>query len=341
MRNQIRPRLDKDEYEEFKRLKSYAKQRDIPLDQISQVWYKGKHFSIQTKNKIVSYSSVRESLLNELKQYSPKYPTINRKGKKGNNLLVIDIADLHINKYANKELTGEEYDSNIAVKRAIDGTRGLLEKSSGFGIEKILFVIGNDVLNTDNIFRGTTKGTQQDTDVHWLTAFKLARTCYVKCIELCMQVADVDIVHCPSNHDLMSGCFLADSIYAWFRNSKNVNFDISASYRKYYKYGLNMLEFEHGDKGKMSNLPLLMAQEQPKMWAETKFRYGYLHHVHHQDKNQFKSSKDYIGVNITYLRSPSSADQWHSEQGYKSMVAVEAFIHNFSHGRVAHLTHYY
>jgi hypothetical protein len=84
-----------------------------------------------------------------------------------------------------------------------------------------------------------------------------------------------------------------------------------------------------------------MANEQPKMWAETKFRYGYLHHVHHQDKTQFQSGKDYTGVNITYLRSPSSADLWHCENQYSNMVAVEGFVHCKKMGRISHITHYF
>jgi len=217
----------------------------------------------------------------------------------------------------------------------------LIQKASGFNVDKILFVIGNDVLNTDNLSKSTTKLTPQDTDVNWFTAFNIAKDCYIKCIELCMAVADVDVLHCPSNHDLMSGCFLASTIEAWFRKSKNIKFNISPKYRKYYQYHNNMIELEHGDKGKMTNLPLQMANDEPKMWAETKFRYGYLHHVHHQDKTQFKSGKDYTGVNVTYLRSPSSADLWHAESGYHNMVAAEGFLHSKNMGRVSHLTHYF
>jgi hypothetical protein len=156
-----------------------------------------------------------------------------------------------------------------------------------------------------------------------------------------MQVADVDIIHCPSNHDEMSGCLLAQTLQAWFRKSKNLTFNISPKYRKYYQFHNSMLEFEHGHKGKMANLPLQMANEQPQMWADTKFRYAYLHHVHHQDKTQFKSGKDFTGCNVTYLRSPSSADLWHAESGYSNMVAVEGFLHSKDMGRVSHITHYF
>ena len=311
------------------------------------LWLKTKKESVRVTNPLYvapnqkTFNNYKDEIVKELKKYSPNFKKIKHKNEEDPHLLIIDIADLHINKFCEKILTGENYNSNIAVQRALEGTKGLIQKASGFNIEKILFVIGNDVLNTDNILKGTTKGTIQDTDLHWLTAFNVAKDCYIQCIEYCVSVADVDIIHCPSNHDLMSGCFLAEVIHAWFRKCENITFNIGAKYRKYYKYYSNMIELEHGEKGKMINLPLTMAQEEPIMWAETKFRYGYLHHFHHLDKTQFKTSKDYIGANITYLRSPSSADIWHADSQYLNLVAVEGFIHSRNNGRVSHITHYF
>ena len=315
----------------------------ITPTKVNHYWHKSEHFSLHVKEEEEKQEqdAFAKDLIEELKGYSPTYPKIKRKSSDNGHLLIVDIADLHINKYAEAHLTGAEYNSKIAVERAVEGTKGLIQKASGFNIDKIVFVIGNDVLNTDNLSKSTTKFTPQDTDVSWFDAFNIAKDCYIKCLELCMQVADVDVIHCPSNHDFMSGCFLAETVAAWFRKSKNVNFETSPKYRKYYQYFGNMIEFEHGDKGKMLNLPLTMAQEQPQMWANTKFRYGYLHHVHHQDKTQFKSGKDYTGANVTYLRSPSSADIWHSDSGYLNLVAVEGFIHSKEMGRIAHLTHYF
>jgi len=346
-RSTRRYRLKEDEEEflfEYRRIKDEAKEAGINPNDVKHGWLKTKESSLFFKNpgyKKDEENKFIKDLLTDLQNYSPKFPKIKRQKQEEGHLLVIDIADLHINKYAEYHLTGAEYNSKIAVDRAIEGTKGLIQKASGFNVDKILFVIGNDVLNTDNLSKSTTKLTPQDTDVNWFTAFNIAKDCYIKCIELCMAVADVDVLHCPSNHDLMSGCFLASTIEAWFRKSKNIKFNISPKYRKYYQYHNNMIELEHGDKGKMTNLPLQMANDEPKMWAETKFRYGYLHHVHHQDKTQFKSGKDYTGVNVTYLRSPSSADLWHAESGYHNMVAAEGFLHSKNMGRVSHLTHYF
>jgi hypothetical protein len=346
-RNTTRLRLKDDEFDliqKYRRIKEESIAAGINPDDVKHGWLKTDKSSLFFKNpnfKTEEKNKFAEDLIKELEQYSPTYPTIKHKKSNNGHLLVIDIADLHINKYAEAHLTGADYNSKIAVNRAIEGTKGLIQKASGFNVEKVVFVIGNDVLNTDNLSRSTTKFTPQDTDVNWFKAFNIAKDCYIKCIELCMQVANVDIIHCPSNHDEMTGCLLAQTLQAWFRQSKNLTFNISPKYRKYYQFHNSMLEFEHGHRGKMANLPLQMANEEPQMWANTKFRYAYLHHVHHQDKTQFKSGKDFTGCNVTYLRSPSSADLWHAESGYDNMVAVEAFLHSKDMGRVAHLTHYF
>ena len=346
-RNTKRLRLKDDEFDliqKYRRIKEESIAAGINPDDVKHGWlktdksslfFKNPNFQTEEKNKFA------EDLIKELEQYSPTYPTIKRTKSNDGHLLVIDIADLHINKYAEAHLTGADYNSKIAVDRAIAGTKGLIQKASGFNVERVVFVIGNDVLNTDNLSRSTTKFTPQDTDVNWFKAFNIAKDCYIKCIELCMQVADVDIIHCPSNHDEMTGCLLAQTLHAWFRNSKNLTFNISPKYRKYYQFNNSMLEFEHGHRGKMMNLPLQMANEEPQMWANTKFRYAYLHHVHHQDKTQFKSGKDFTGCNVTYLRSPSSADLWHYDSGFSNIVACEGFLHSKDMGRVAHLTHYF
>ncbi len=85
-----------------------------------------------------------------------------------------------------------------------------------------------------------------------------------------------------------------------------------------------------------------MAQEKSKDWADTKFRYWYLHHLHHKIKYKWQDAKDYIGVTVEYLRSPSSSDSWHHRKGYCGVPkAVEGFIHEKETGQVARLVHYF
>jgi len=144
-----------------------------------------------------------------------------------------------------------------------------------------------------------------------------------------------------SNHDFQSGFHLAHALQSWFRNANDVTFDISVSNRKYYKYGSNLIGLEHGDGAKMDLLPMLMANEKPEEWASTKYRYWYLHHIHHKVKFKWRDGKDFIGCTVEYMRSPSAADSWHSGKGFLSSPAVEGFIHSKTSGQVARLVHYF
>lgn len=304
-------------------------------------WLKTENASVFIRNteNVVSFDEMREDFIKEVSKHSPKFEKINRKKSKDPHLLVVDIADLHIGKLAVDSESGDAYNVKTAIKRGIEGIEGLIQKSNGFEIDQILFVIGNDVLHTDN-GRTTTKGTPQDTDGAWYENYKQARELYVKCIERLLSVADVHVCHNPSNHDYVSGFMLADSVYSWFRKSKNVTFDVSNAHRKYYKYGVNMIGTTHGDGAKMEQLPLIMANEAKDIWSKTEFRYIYLHHIHHKDQVKFRSGKDYHGVTVEYLRSPSAADSWHHIHGFQhAPKGIEAFVHHKEFGQVSRISH--
>jgi len=298
-------------------------------------------FSIVTKEDFgLSENQIFKKINNFIEEYSPTYTTI--KHTKGNHLLVINPADIHIGKYANELETGEQYDCETAVVRVLEGIEGLIQKSKGFNIDRVLFCVGNDVLHIDNVYNTTTKGTHQDTDGKWWEHYEIALMLYVKCIETLRQIAPVDVIHSMSNHDYQSGFHLAHTLKSWFRKTDDVSFDITVANRKYYKYGNNLIGLEHGDGAKMDKLPLLMAQEKPEMWSKSKFRYWYLHHIHHKVKHKWLDAKDYIGVTVEYMRSPSSADSWHSRKGFcGAYKACEAFVHDKESGQVARLTHYF
>ena len=333
-----RPRLTEEESEiinNHRALKVECETNGIPMSDVNHYWYKGKSFSLHVKNNGVSLDKVREDIIKEMNKHSPSYPKIKRTKQKDPHLLVIDPADIHIGKLASSFETGEDYNSQIAVKRVKEGIQGILEKSNGFKIDKILFVGGNDILHIDEPHRKTTAGTPQDTDGMWYENFLTAKKLYVDVLEILIAVADVHFVYNPSNHDYISGFMLSDSIQSWFRKSNNITFDCSIAHRKGFKYGKNLIGTTHGDGAKQADLPLIMANEFSQWWADTKHRYVYTHHIHH------KSSKDYHGITVESLRSPSGSDSWHHRKGYGvgGIKAVEGFIHSMEHGQVARLTH--
>lgn len=325
-------------------IQEYCEFYNIPFEQVRTFKLvthtgKGAYYNIAS-NAIEGdgFKAFYEKLLKEIADIPNKPKTIGRVDtddvkKDDEHLLIIDPADIHIGKLADSFETGEDYNNQIAVKRVREGVEGILHKARGFRIDKILFVGGNDILHIDTPRRMTTSGTPQDTEGMWYSNFLIAKELYIEVLNRLLKVADVHFVYNPSNHDYTHGFFLADVIQTYFKDCKNITFDCSIAHRKYFVYGDNLIGTSHGDGGKTQDLPLTMAHESPD-WSRCKHRYFYIHHFHH------KVSKDYMGVCVEALRSPSGTDSWHHRNQYQhAPKAIEGFIHHPKFGQIARLTH--
>lgn len=322
-------------------ISEYCKHYKIPEEDVRTyklVTHTGKGAYYNIASNVVKGEGLEKffrDMVSEIENISTRPSTIFRLPDTDDNahLLVVDPADIHIGKLCDSFEVGEDYNSQIAVKRVKEGVEGILEKAKGFKIDKILFIGGNDVLHIDTPKRTTTSGTFQDTDGMWYRNFLTAKQLYIELLDRLLMVADVHFMYNPSNHDYVNGFFLADVIQTYYKDVENITFDCSISHRKYYTYGNNLIGTTHGDGAKVADLPMLMAQES-KDWSSTKHRYIYTHHVHH------KNAKDYIGVTVESLRSPSPADSWHHRNGYQhNPLAVEGFVHSKKYGQISRITH--
>lgn len=338
-----RLRLKNDEVEvieNYRAFKTASEAKGLDPQSVKHGWFKSKDTSLFSKNpgykspEQSNWEQLQKDLVADVQRYAPKFPVIKREKLKESYLQVVDPADIHIGKLASSFQCGEDYNNQIAVKRVKEGVDGLLQKSDSFKKDKILFIGGNDILHIDSPGRTTTSGTPQDTDGMWHSNFMIAKQLYVDVLENLLSVADVHFTFNPSNHDYTHGYFLAQVIEAYFKDCKNITFDNSIAHRKGFKYHNNLIGTTHGDGAKQDLLPLLMAQEFPIYWSQTKHRYIYTHHVHH------KTSKDYVGITVESLRSPSGTDSWHHNKGFEhAPKAVESFLHHQQHGQIARLTH--
>ena len=254
--SKFRPRITREEFEivsQYRAIKNEANELGLDDSDVKHGWIKSKTASLFFKNpnfkskEEENYERIRESILNDIDTHTPKYEIFKREDSDDAHLLVIDPADVHIGKLCDAFETGESYDNQIAVQRVLEGVQGILNKSKGFNIDKILFIGGNDILHIDTPRRTTTAGTPQDTDGMWYSNFLIAKQLYVEILERLLTVADVHFTFNPSNHDYVHGFFLADVIRTWFKDCKQITFDCSISHRKAFRYGLNLIGTTHGD----------------------------------------------------------------------------------------------
>lgn len=245
-------------------------------------------------------------------------------------MLEISIPDLHVGKLAWGKETGDaDYDSKIARQVFEDALEALIQRMSHYQFDKVIFPIGNDLLNSDNAQGTTTAGTQQNTDSRIQKSFAQARVMVSAAIERLREIAPVHVPIVGGNHDQLLSWCLGHSLECLFHRHLDVTIDNLPRTRKYHQWGKCMELFTHGDKGKKVNYPLLMATEQPQMWSETRYREAHCGHLH-------KSSLDeFMGVKVRVSPALCPPDAWHAEQGYvRNLRQAEAMAWSKEEGLV-------
>jgi len=209
-----------------------------------KVWLRGKVAEVQARDAI-------GSLIEDAKRFAPRYKKLSYPAQKKGLLYEIDIADLHFGKLAWNEETGQDYD----IKIAADAARNALLELTGFVghllIEKILLPLGNDFFNVNGAGESTVNGTRQVEDTRWQKTFREGRKLLVELIDSCSQVARVDVLIVPGNHDRERMFYAGDALECWYHNNPNVTVDNRAMLRKYYTFGKNFIEFTHGMKKRL------------------------------------------------------------------------------------------
>ena len=205
-----RVRLKQDEEKlinDYRRIKDEATKQGVPIEDVKHGWLKSDKSSLFFTNpnykdeEQKEVETFRNALLKDFSEFSPKYTKVKRKPSSDGHLMVISPADVHIGKLCTSFETGEEYNQQIAVQRVMEGVDGLLNSASGWNLDSIHLIIGNDILHTDTPRRTTTSGTPQDTDGMWYENFLNGVRLYVDVINTLKQVANVNVSYNPSNHD--------------------------------------------------------------------------------------------------------------------------------------------
>lgn len=278
--------------------------------------------TVKVIQKIISTEYIEE-LFNRLDP--PKLKEY--KYKPGSMILELPIMDLHLGKLAWSKETGDDYDLKIAIELFKKTIVDLLEKLHHLRlpIEGILFPVGQDFFHVDNSVSTTTKGTVVDTDSRWQKMFGEGVDTLIWAIEELRKIAKVYITWVGGNHDQVLSYCAVYYISAYYRNTSNVEVDLSPMPRKYYHYGVNLIGWSHGKEGK--RIEHLMQQEQPEAWGKTIFREWHLGDLHHEE------AKEIGGVKIRRLSSLTALDAWHVQAGYHAIRMAQAFVWDKERGR--------
>tara|TARA_R110002096_G_scaffold2044_4_gene10638 strand:+ start:420 stop:1562 length:1143 start_codon:yes stop_codon:yes gene_type:complete len=284
-----------------------------------------QRFSVVTKNESTSIEDIKE----EIEKHAAKYSPVVKHFKYNTPLedpiaYEISLPDIHYGKLHDHTL--EEVESQF-----MDIVRDLVQKAQGLNIERFILPIGNDGMNSEGMRMSTTKGTPQQDNGGWKDTFTGYWNLMVDAIDYLKKIAPVHVIVISGNHDYERMFYAGDVISGWYRKDKNVTVDNSYDSRKYYEYGENMLMFTHGDKEKAADMPLIMATENPEMFARTSHREVHCGHVHKEMVNEYR------GIKVRFIPSICPNDEWHKQMGYASKRTGQAYIWNKFRGLEGYL----
>ena len=284
------------------------------------------------------------ALIKEIPQIkTPKfaYPKVDNSDI-GRYLLEVALFDVHFGMLAWDKETPNDYDIDIAEKLFLHAVQDLLNKSAGYSPSRIVFPFGNDFLHIDDPTNSTPQNRNPlDVDSRLIKIYTKAKKAVIKAIDYCRQVAPVDIVWIPGNHDPNVSYYLCDVIGEVFADDPDVRVDVGAKWRKFYPWGDSLLVFTHGVEEPIKDLPGIIATEEPMLWGNSKYREIHIGHKHRKMEMKWTNVDTKAGTVIRMIPSIATEDAWHYRKGYiKGYHAAESYIWDSKYGVIGQFTSY-
>lgn len=272
-------------------------------------------------------------------EYSAYRPAACSTREKSGNMAVIANFDVHLGKLAWDVETGQgDYDMKISVDNFNHVTDVNLNRVMMFNPEKIIFVLGQDMMHYENLEGVTPQGRNiLDTDGR---LSKLQDTAIDVCINnilKCRAVAPVEVILVQGNHDSTSSLWLAKVLRAWFREDKHVEVDCEPRLRKARLWGKTFLGLAHQiAPAKMAYNALEFSTKFKEMWGKAEYRECLFGHKHKKNVWAVGSVATHGQMMFRQLTALSPIDFWHYENMFVDAVpGGEAMVYNKETGCVA------
>jgi len=306
---------------------------DTKKYKISQIWHKttpsGKYsisVNLQALKGIEAedYIGKFEKFVNEYNKVifvNQTQSKFNKKGEERNIpndvLYLVSLSDLHVGNYQKEGYLDR-------VKQRVFET---FKSIAGSGIKKVILLNTGDMLHTNGSQSTTLSGTQLDSELPFEDAFTQGLELITSLIDYAATLSlSVTYVNVRGNHSFDTEFCLGEALKKIYQKQKNIEILNQRDTRIYYYWNNNAFLFTHGDKA-VERLPLLFATEGKDFFNKAENHHILLGHTHHNSSKQFVNDrKEYAGIEVRVLGSPTSNDQWHKENGFtgnkKSIVSM-------------------
>lgn len=241
-----------------------------------------------------------------IENWNPKAVSVTKAGSLTDSTLpsacaVLSLQDIHFGKEGNDTI---DLDFEQTIQSLITRAAAI------YNLEKVIYVVGGDLINMDTFAGTTTSGTPVDNSMSATEAYIQAYNCLAwSIVYMAERVNNLHVLYIPGNHDRLSSFHIAHALSKSI-SADNITWDVDYEERKVVTYGHNFFGFEHGDV-KTNNSLLLYATERPKEWGTTLHRTLYTGHLHTKRKVEYITADEKTGFAVKVLPSLSRTDYWH------------------------------
>lgn len=300
-----------------------------------KVWLKPKSISPLD-------GAIRE-LIKEIPKFDPYEYEAPTEVPDENYALEICLYDAHFGKLAWGKETGQgDYDLKVAERWFMQALEKNLKHAVPYKVSKIFYILGQDLMHVEN-YQGQTPlgGTRLDMDSRLPKIYQVAKGATIKALYLCREVAPVEVLWIPGNHDMHASFFLSEVVKEHFGNDPRVTVDNAPPWRKARLWGNLLVGYTHDASQHQQAIINMLPQFWPDLWGKSKYREWHTGHKHKKMEWKFAPTQTVGGVVVRQLPTLSTIDAWHYQEGFVDAVpGGESFLWSKDHGVCAHFTAY-
>ena len=236
------------------------------------------------------------------------------------------IGDHHLGMYAWSKETGDaNYDTDIGVSLLEDAVDSLVARSPN-SRHGLLCNLG-DFFHSNNIKGETAGGTPLDTDGRYGRTVKegvnLLKRIVIRLLE---KHEIVTVLNVRGNHDSDPALWLNEAMRMYFENEPRVIIPDNYSKFTHLEFGNSLIVLHHGDKINPQRIYESVTRRLPVEWGRTKYRFGWLGHLHH------KESKEIGGMMFEQFNVLTTPDAWHAGAGFGSSRSMTCIVLSEDYG---------
>jgi hypothetical protein len=294
-------------------------------------WIKtdGASLYFQMPREQVSIDDTAERIVEALSDIEP-IPAISAPLNVDDDLLtLIPLPDAHIGQYSWGDETGEDYNTEIAQDRILNGVAQCLASSPSAG-EAVIVAMG-DLLHANDQTNQTPQSKHQlDVDTRHFRNMDIAISTLAASVDAALgKYKKVSVVVQPGNHDQAAYMGVLFALSERYRENPRVSVQRKPGEFFVRQFGKCLLASHHGDKAKAERLVMYLADRWADMWGKTKYRFLFTGHLHHT------KSQDIGGVLWEQLRAITSKDAYATAHAYSARAEMQCITYHRDRGEIS------